>query len=345
MVLSIFIIYDNSEFFEKLLIQEHESELPIYENDVESLVKISTVDDIINKRIQLVSYIWKESSIQSSYPENVEKIHDKRYDDMSNLKEIEKIEIDMEYDVNSIAYHFIPLRSNNKLVIYHQGHDGDFILGKKTIQFFLDRGYSVLGLSMPLTGMNDQPFSKTNHGQIKLTSHKYFELLESRDFSPIKFFFEPISASLNYLDAEYNYDEYYAVGLSGGGWTVTVYSAIDERITKTVSVAGTVPFFMRTVDENLGDYEQLNSELYEIADYLDLYIMAAYNVDRKYIQIFNKYDPCCFAGDQFYLYQDIIKHRLKKINAGYFEVYLDEKTKLHEISDYSLEKIQFEFEH
>mgnify|MGYP003339025923 CR=1 FL=1 len=68
-------------------------------------------------------------------------------------------------------------------------------------------------------------------------------------------------------------------------------------------------------------------------------------LDRKYIQIFNKYDPCCFAGDQFYLYQDIIKHRLKKINAGYFEVYLDEKTKLHEISDYSLEKIQFEFEH
>ena len=40
------------------------------------------------------------------------------------MKQIDKIIISMEYEINSEAYIFLPTISNNKLVIYHEGHGG-----------------------------------------------------------------------------------------------------------------------------------------------------------------------------------------------------------------------------
>ena len=197
---------------------------------------------------------------------------------------------------------------------------------------------------MPLIGMNDQPIVDTNFGKIKLLSHKYFELIENDNFSPMIYFFEPINVSLNYLQKQYNYEEYDAVGISGGGWTVSIYSALDDRLSKTISVAGTVPFFMRSLEKNIGDYEQISNEFYTKANYMEFYIMSALGKDRKYVQIFNKYDPCCFSGDNFSIYGKIIKDKIKEMGEGYFHIYLDENTIFHEISDYSLEKIIFEIE-
>ena len=85
----------------------------------------------------------------------------------------------MEYDVNSISYLFVPESSNNKLVIYHQGHGGDFYKGKDVIQFFLDEGFTVLAFSMPLLGMNNQPVVEVpNIGTIKLTSHEHLRFIQ-----------------------------------------------------------------------------------------------------------------------------------------------------------------------
>ena len=194
----------------------------------------------------------------------------------------------MEYDVNSISYLFVPESNNNRLIIYHQGHAGDFYKGKDTIQFFLDEGFTVLAFSMPLLGMNNQPVVELpNIGTIKLTSHEHLRFIQSSEFSPIKFFMEPLAISLNYLDQEYNFLSYYTIGISGGGWTITIYSAIDDRIEQTYSVAGSVPIYLRSISENHGDYEQWLPELYEITNYLDLYIMGAYGENRISIQIFN----------------------------------------------------------
>ena len=63
---------------------------------------------------------------------------------------------------------FKPLVSNNELILYHQGHRGDFFEGKNTIQFFLDNNYSVLAFSMPLLGMNNNPMIDLDRfGKIK----------------------------------------------------------------------------------------------------------------------------------------------------------------------------------
>ena len=246
----------------------------------------------------------------------------------------------MEYGVNSLAYLFIPESSNNELIIYHQGHGGNFFKGKDTIQYFLEKNYSVLAFSMPLLGMNEQPIVDiSNLGKIKLTSHEHLRFLESDDFSPILFFVEPLVVSLNYLDKNYNFDHYHMIGISGGGWNVTLFSAIDERISQTYSVAGSLPIYLRSIPENRGDYEQWVPELYQIANYLDLYIMSSSGENRKFIQIFNKYDPCCFSGELFRTYENEVSDVVSKLDNGHFEIFLDDTHKNHKISENSLEII------
>ena len=249
----------------------------------------------------------------------------------------------MEHGINSIAYLFIPYESNNKLIIYHQGHDGDFLLGKNTIQFFLKNGYSIIAFNMPLKGMNNQPVIETSDfGPIKFISHKQFPLLESSKFSPMKYFVEPIVLSLNYIDGSYDYDDYYMIGISGGGWTTIVYSAIDERVSKSYSVAGSYPLHLRHEAKNLGDYEQINPNLYRIANYLELYIMSSFGDDRKLVQLFIYNDPCCFQAELYekFPYGNAIQDRLEILGGeGKFSVFLDNSTNQHEISDHALSLI------
>ena len=61
---------------------------------------------------------------------------------------------------------------------------------------------------------------------------------------------EPITVSLNYLDEEYDFSSYYMIGISGGGWTTVIYSAIDDRISNSFSVAGSYPLFLRSEIKN-----------------------------------------------------------------------------------------------
>jgi hypothetical protein len=312
----------------------------IYENNIDSLIHIQNPNDIVKHKNNLINFIWSGDDFPlSKLPSNIKmNISNSAYDKFTNLERIDEITIEMDFGINSISYLFIPESSNNKLIIYHQGHDGNFYKGQETIQFFLEKNYSVLAFSMPLLGMNNQPIVEVpNIGSIKLTSHEHLRFLESSTFSPIKFFIEPITVSLNYLDKNYNFLSYDMIGISGGGWTVTLYSALDDRISQTYSIAGSLPIYLRSIPENRGDYEQWVPELYQIANYLDLYIMSSYGDDRKFVQIFNKYDSCCFAGDLYKSYENHIKKSILKLEKGYFEIYLDDTHKTHKISNFALE--------
>jgi len=330
-------IYDNVNS-----ISNSDYQLPINEN-VTSLVHINSEDDVLDKRASLIQYVWKQNDFPyDKLPSNVENdVEDSRYSDMHNLLHIEKITIVMDYGVDSKAYLFLAKNTNNNLIIYHQGHDGDFVLGKKSIQYFLDNGYSVLAFSMPLIGMNSQPVVfLPNFGHLKLVTHDDLRFLESERFSPIKYFVEPIAVSLNHVDRNYNFKSYYMTGISGGGWTTAFYASIDPRIAKSYPVAGTAPMYLRfNNSNNVGDYEQMLPSLYDTANYLDQYIMASYGTGREQMQIFNKNDPCCFSGTGFTTYEDVIKERLSNLGQGKFSVFLDEDNKEHSISEKSLKEI------
>ncbi len=313
--------------------------------NVYSLIKIDSKLDIDQKRDFLIEYFWDVGSFQrvkdkSQLPEVEIKISDSSYKDFQNLKRIDRLTVEMEYGINSVSYLFIPEQSNEKLILYHQGHGGDFLLGKDTIQFFLDRNFTVLAMAMPLLGMNNQPVIEIDGlGEMKLISHKKLRLLEANNFNPMKLFLEPIQTNLNFLDKEYNFKRYSMIGLSGGGWTTVVYSAIDERISDSFSVGGSIPFYLRVDSRDMGDYEQTNIELYKNVNYLELYVLGAYGDGRQHIQIFNKNDPCCFSGNGYETYEFVIKDKMSQLGKGTFQILIDDTHNDHKISDHTLKLV------
>ena len=313
--------------------------------NVYSLIKIDSKLDIDQKRDFLIEYFWDVGSFQrvkdkSQLPEVEIKISDSSYKDFQNLKRIDRLTVEMEYGINSVSYLFIPEQSNEKLILYHQGHSGDFLLGKDTIQFFLDRNFTVLAMAMPLLGMNNQPVIEIDGlGEMKLISHKKLRLLEANNFNPMKLFLEPVQTNLNFLDKEYNFKRYSMIGLSGGGWTTVVYSAIDERISDSFSVGGSIPFYLRVDSRDMGDYEQTNIELYKNVNYLELYVLGAYGDGRQHIQIFNKNDPCCFSGNGYETYEFVIKDKMSQLGKGTFQILIDDTHNEHKISDHTLKLV------
>ena len=313
--------------------------------DIDSLIKIDNKSDIDQKRYFLTEFFWDVETLhhitfKSPLPQVESNISDFRYDNFQNLKRIDRLTIEMEYGINSISYLFIPEKSNEKLILYHQGHGGDFILGKNTIQFFLDRNFTVLASTMPLVGMNNQPIVEIDgFGKIKLISHEQLKFLEVNNFNPMKLFLDPIQINLTFLDKEYDFDQYSMVGLSGGGWITVVYSAIDERISNSFSVAGSMPFYLKVDERDIGDYEQTNIDLYRNVNYLELYILSASGDGRKHVQIFNKNDPCCYPGNGYETYEFVIKDKISQLGQGNFQIFVDDTHNEHKISDIALDYI------
>ena len=337
-------ILDSSKdvLFEQKSIQNNQF---VNQANVGSLIKINSESDVDQKRNFLIEYFWDVGSFQrvndkAQLPEVETDISDSNYQDFQNLKRIDRLTVEMEYGINSISYLFIPEQSNEKLILYHQGHGGDFLLGKSTIQFFLDRNFTVFAMAMPLLGMNNQPVVEIDGlGEMKLTSHKKLRLLEANNFNPMKLFLDPIQVNLNFLAKEYNFKRYSMIGLSGGGWTTVVYSAIDERISDSFSVGGSIPFYLRVDSRDMGDYEQTNIELYKNVNYLELYVLGAYGDGRQHIQIFNKNDPCCFSGNGYDTYESVVKDRILQLGKGDFQIFEDDTHYEHKISYITLEQI------
>ena len=142
-----------------------------------------------------------------------------------------------------------------------------------------------------------------------------------------------MAVGLNYA-LKNGYSKSHMIGISGGGWTTTLYAAIDARIEKSFPVAGTYPIYLRSeCKRDWGDYEQTEPGLYRIANYPELYIMGAFGKGRKQFQLLNKYDSCCFAGPKYQLYADVIKSKIKELGLGEFDIYSDDSHKEHQISN------------
>ncbi|HAC63598.1 MAG TPA: hypothetical protein DCF68_08675, partial [Cyanothece sp. UBA12306] len=308
--------------------------------NVPQLISIEQPDDVSLLRSEFISLLFGQSELPSLLPSQViSNFSDTRYDDIFSLSRIDKLKIVMEYEIESNIYHFIPKTPNNNVVLYHQGHGGDFYLGKEKIKNLLDHGYSVVGLSMPLTDFNNQPIVQLpGQGQLKLTSHNQMGLLSPEYGHPVKYFLEPVVGALNYLENHYDYPSFSMMGLSGGGWTTTLAAAIDTRIDKSFPVAGSYPLYLRD-ETDWGDYEQHVREIYNTANYLELYILGSYGVNRKQLQITNQYDPCCFSGTRWESYKDIVRERVNQLGSGEYDLFMDSTSRNHMISPTAMDRI------
>ena len=332
---------------------ESNTRLQIYQDlSKDDLISFQSIADIDNTKQTLIEYIWNDSKLPIELPTKHEyDVKDRIADELQNLDRIDSFTVEMKYGVNSISYLFIAKNSNDKLVIYHQGHnaislngfdDHSFDQDIPLIQNFLDNNYSVLIFSMPGKGMNNEPIiDHEKFGNFKLNSHDHFHLLEAKNFHPIQFFLEPVVITLNQIEKDYSFVTYSMMGLSGGGWTTIVVSAVDDRISESYSIAGSFPIWLRSDSRDYGDYEQTIPEFYQIANYEELYFLSAYGDNRRLVLFYNEFDPCCFSGELYnkFPFGDMVKTKLSKFNKGNFDVIIDYGQTEHMISENILGKI------
>tara|TARA_Y100000996_G_scaffold415533_1_gene410889 strand:+ start:4081 stop:5199 length:1119 start_codon:yes stop_codon:yes gene_type:complete len=302
---------------------------------IDNYINFNNESEIYEKRTELLNFIWNDDNLPDILPNSVQNdFEDSRFDNLENLKKIEKLEIIMKHEIKSYPYIFFPEQSNGNLILFHQGHSGGFINSKSTIQSFLNSGFTVAAFSMPLIGMNNQPLVEIEHlGHVKIFKHDQLILLETEDFTSMNYFFTPVNTTLNYLEKNYSFEEFHMIGISGGGWVTTVYPAIDTRITKSFSVAGSLPLSLRIISDDVGDFEQYNPNFYSISNYFELYVMSSFGENREFTQIFNKYDPCCFAGEISKIYHDQMNEYVSNLSSGSFKIIIDDSHSEHKISD------------
>lgn len=307
------------------------------------IIHVRSVSKLEQVRTKAIRYIFKQNQLPLERgPDEIrECIVDERYKDMKNLDHIDMLTIRMKHGFESIVYLLHPKDlSRNKLMIFHQGHEHGFTRDLHFIERFIEKGFTVLALAMPLGGMNSRPvIDIPSFGNFQMMHHSQFSLLETREFSPLSLFLEPVTVSLNYALGKKEYREVSMVGVSGGGWTTDVYAALDDRINNSYPVAGGYPLFLRTTGPDWGDYEQTHVGLLKIANYLDLYVMGSYGEGRKRVQILNLYDSCCFWGDRFKYYENDIKEIVKSLGEGSFNIFVDKSHKDHMMSGLALDTI------
>jgi hypothetical protein len=315
------------------------------EFDISTIVSLDSEEEINLKRQKLIDFIFGKAGLpQNQLPDSIEQaISDDDFKNLLNIERIDKLTINMEWNLNSIVYHFVPQNSRQEAVIYHQGHTGKFVNGISTIQIFLSKGYDVVALSMPLKGLNKKPIVHfPRFGKMMIVSHEQMSFLTPSSGHPVRFFIDPVIVMLNYLEMK-GFRDIIMTGISGGGWTTTLSAALETRILKSYPVAGSLPFYLRSRDvhnnSTFGDYEQYIPELYRIANYIDLYVMGSFGNKRNQLQILNQFDSCCFSGTGYTTYVNLIKEKMGRLGKGKFDVFLDSSHREHKISETALDVI------
>lgn len=316
-------------------------------------ITLRSPTDIANRRKQLIQFVWGSSGFPSAKLPSVETgVPTPLPSIVENVQRVDRLRFRMDNDQRNLAYHFIPQRGNGRVVIVHQGHFcslddrifNDTAAGASvedgvhnTIKALLRDGYAVMAMFMPRYTPEECAMSGDAHSEI-------FRIPTATG-SPMKFFLEPVAVALNHLKRlKPGYTDFSMTGLSGGGWTTTVYSAIDPTISFSAPVAGSMPLYLRPLLFE-GDLEQTLPDFYRIAGYPDLYVMGSYGPDRRQVQVLNRRDSCCF-GERYYRYASDkpgwtaevreyelrVRAAVRSLGSGAYRLEIDEAASYHTIS-------------
>jgi hypothetical protein len=237
------------------------------------------------------------------------------------------------------------------LAIWAQGHEGDpgnapIMDGAASyMKKQWARGCDVLIVPMPFRTQGNITIDVGKRGRIWIgANHDGMALIESAEFSAFRLFFDPLYATLNWLeDTGHRYKTISMAGVSGGGWMSVVYPAIDDRVTNSVSVAGSFPMYLRYLltDKSLrdvGDWEQTYAPFYRVADYFELYLLSALGRGRHQTLVYNAEDPCCFSASRALTFLPQLERKAKALNIMLGSI-IDNTQQKHDISEFVISEL------
>ena len=319
-------------------------------------VRVHSAGEVLQTREALIQYIWGGAGFPGKrLPDTVITNITSPVKQLSALARVDELRMELAPGLQGLAYHFLPNKSNRELVVVHHGHactldddpsaeDVGYGL-QRTIAALLREGYGMLGVFMPHMRPGD-------------CTGGHAAMFESKtEGSPLKFFVEPTAIGLNYLkqksqaDNFPKYESFHMTGLSGGGWTTTIYAAIDPTIRVSVPVAGSIPLYLRS-GGSVGDREQFEPTFYRLAGYPELYVLGAHGAQRRQVQILVRRDNCCFGEAQhdakvsgmdyepaMRSYESRVQKTLKETGSGEFRLEIDDSAPSHMISHHAIEKV------
>jgi hypothetical protein len=350
--------------------------VPSYQNHnyLADLV-VKTQADIAARRKALIKWIWGSDQLPatSTLPADALETGVVRADidalDLPNLARVDRFRIDVpipaEPDeesgpISSYVYEFVPSVSNNRLLVLHQGHvagarqaftPSDMVGADSVLRMFLAHGYTVLYLQMPLIGDNVDPRFELS---ATVKPHDLLGARRQAGFNPLVAFVHPVRIAINYARSQHQFTDVTMLGISGGGWTTTVYAAVDPDVVSSFPVAGSTPLSMNHGDDDPCahdvDWEQSQFPVAASEDdagqplgYLDLYLLGSTRSPggpaRQQVQILNRYDPCCFAGAKVEGTYETAMNDFIAALGGSYRLAIDGTHTEHKISECALSSI------
>ena len=332
-------IFESSEI--TLQGEKFATELNFKPEQVPSLISTTTIKDLLALRKKLTQLVWKQDQIPASLSLDKSTTRNTKYTSVHTGVRREVFSSKLPAGMESVVTLLLPEKWNKVIALYHRGHTGKFKTTNSHIDQLIEKGLGVMILDLPLFGANPVPILKLEKfGELIVTSHNHLGLIGLDDGEILSLFFTPIASAVNYALNNLKADRIFAIGFSGGAWAVQVYSALDPRVQRTYPIAGSLPIPLRTQHEmQFSDMEQWYEPLLSISNYFELYLLSSYGEDRKTLQIFNKFDSCCFWGERGRIYEKPISDILLKLGMGSFEVEIDETHHEHKVSTWGMNTI------
>lgn len=333
--------------------------------DLRQYSKTKSAADMVAARANIIANLWPSSDVFTRMPDAVEPFFYPvgnldtlakalpgvgNYTQVNSPHRIVWLRFDLPKGLVARAM-YLPAKDScfsGRLMIFHQGHNWLFTSQETDVLLQANAQCDdLLIMWMPLLGPNtvntshpDWPGTTVRVGD-SFATHDDLAPFADATFNPLAYFMEPVIGSINYAKTLRTYTRIGMTGISGGGWTTVLAAAIDQRIDRAYPVAGSWPVWwwpssmaydyeQRLV--GISTYSQIGPNGGDYVRYTDLYLMASYPAPRKMYLIYNRYDPCCFAGAQSFEMRPQLSAMNTERGGGYIEVKVDGSHSLHTIS-------------
>jgi hypothetical protein len=348
--------------------------------DIAGLIRFDSAQGAEARRAELIHFIWPGGlpatrPTVTDVPKDCPELSAVESDLVSHVR---RLDVNVSgFDFHSlvfVAYPRSPAKTGAMLAIVHPGHmqaGVDQYLAAGTgdaVNTLLRKGFIVAVVQMPLACWNIDADGKLPSGQVfkikKRNTGGHNELFKTLEpelhGGTMRFFLEPVVQTINELLAEESDSRgLLMTGLSGGGWTTHLATAVDVRIDTSIPVAGSLPLYARPFSPGSdGDMEQHYPALYRETDsdgdgvldkatgvcsWLEIYALGASTPSRvrprHVIQVLNLNDTCCFGGTVYKSYASQLEKRVDAIGTGTWQIFSDESHRGHAISPFAIEKV------
>ena len=309
--------------------------------DPAALITIRSPEDATATRQALVDAIWGPGGVPvSKQPARLDRdVQVDGFTSLPNLDRIDRLHAQVDKDYTAFVDFYRARDSRNRLVLLHDGYGGDGTYGnlRRPIAVLLRAGIDVMVFSLP--GYNGNAMSTRYLPRYGWYAVHPFRALNLLDL-PMRLWFEPVVIGMNHARASGSYESIDMMGFSAGGWVTMVTAAVDPRIRRSYPVAGVYPMYLRSGEEaKQSPPPEFFAPMIRAANYPEMFVLAALGGERAQIQVFNRYDRCCYNNRKGELYEPAVAAAVAAAGGGRFAVLVDESHPRHKVSAWAMARI------